>query len=222
MRGLLDPSQEYVLAALFAGVRSPVQTRHDYFVPAPPSALRLDATQLQALEVRAPFFVDHGWSFGPNPEVVPFVWDDPSGGQPRFSQAEALTDYDAGSFGLAAVSAPTPEAQAQLYGVMAQVILDVHHANRDLLAEWLEGQGESSREAFAYFDAERPPAEEKLLTADGAIDRALWDTRIEELAGSIGAGTYRKHHFRWIEFLAHAVDVPQLMRLIQATPPATP
>src|SRR5439155_22150920 len=128
----------------------------------------------------------------------------------------SLTDYDSGSFGLAAVSAPTAESQAQLYTVLARAIVDVHRGNRDLLAEWLDAQGPSSREAFVYFDRERPPAQEKLLAADGTVDRALWDARLDELAACLDQGTFHKHHFRWIEFLAHAVDIPQLMGLIQA------
>src|SRR5205814_5586611 len=136
---------------IFASLRYPVPTNHDYFVAAPPAALDLDSTQAHALEVREPFFVDHGWSFGPNQDLVPFVWDRSSGGQPRFSEAEALTDYDSGSFGLAAVSAPTAEGQAQVYKVLGQAIVHVHQANRDLLAEWLDGQGSSSRHAFIYF-----------------------------------------------------------------------
>jgi hypothetical protein len=203
------------VAELFGNLRSPVPAGHDYFVAAPPETLALSPEQLRALEVRAPFFVDHGWSFGPNERLVPFVWDRGSGGQSRFSEAESLTDYDSGSFGLAAVSAPTAEAQAQLYAVMAQAIVDIHRANRDLMEEWLEAQRPTSHEAFVYFDQERAPAQEKLLAADGTVDRALWDARLDELDRCISTGDYHKHHFRWIEFLAHAVDMPQLMQLIR-------
>ena len=212
----LAPERSYTLAALFAGLRNPVPAVHDYFVASPPESLALDVVKLQELEVRAPFFVDHGWSFGPDERLVPFVWDPRSGGQPRFSEAEELTDYDSGLFGLASVSAPTAEAQAQLYGVMARVILDVHRANRDLLAEWLESQGSSSRSAFVYFDDQRGHAVEKLLAADGTIDRAAWDGRMEELTDCLSQGAFKKHHFRWIEFLAHAVDVPRLTALVKA------
>lgn len=212
----LDPGRSYTLAAVFDGLRHPVREDHDYFVAHPSEVLSLDAAQLKGLEVRAPFFVDHGWSFGPDRDVVPFVWDQRSGGQPRFSEAEELTDYDSGLFGLASVSAPTPQGQAQLYTLLALAILDVHRANRGLMAEWFEGQGTSSRRAFVYFDEERSPATEKLLALDGTIDRAAWDERLEELASCLGQGTFHKHHFRWLEFLAHAVDIPQLIRLIQA------
>lgn len=212
----LDPGRSYTLAAVFDGLRHPVREDHDYFVAHPPDVVPLDAAQLSGLEVRAPFFVDHGWSFGPDRDVVPFVWDSRSGGQPRFSEAEELTDYDSGLFGLASVSASTSQHQAQLYALLARAILDVHRANRGLLAEWFEGQGRSSRRAFAYFDDERGAALEKLLAADGTIDRSAWDERIEELAACLVEGAYYKHHFRWLEFLAHAVDIPQLVRLVQA------
>jgi hypothetical protein len=212
------PSRSYGLVELFDSFRSPVRSDHDYFVASPPAALALDRVQLQALEVREPFFVDRGWSVGPNRDVVPFVWDPKSGGQPRFSEAEAFTDYDSGHFGLAAVSAPTGQAQAQLYAVLAQGIVEVHRANRSLLDEWFAGQGPASQEIFVYFDRQRRTAEEKLLTADGSIDRTMWDARLEELAASIQQRTFLKHHFRWVEFLAHAVDVPQLMGLIKAAP----
>jgi hypothetical protein len=216
MMSALDPARAYPLADVFGRPRNPVYPNHEYFVAEPPDALALDADQLRALGVRAPFFVDHGWSFGPNPDLVPFVWDRASGGQRRFSEAESLTDYDAGSFGLAAVSAPTAEAQAQLYRVLTHGILDVHRADRELLAEWWAAQGTSSRDAFLYFDAERPAADEKLLAADGTVDRALWETRIDELAACISTDAWKKHHFRWVEFLAHAVDVPRLVALIRA------
>jgi hypothetical protein len=208
--------RSYDLVELFASFRSPVRGDHDYFVASPPAAFALDPAQLQALEVRAPFFVDRGWSVGPNRDLVPFVWDPRSGEQPRFSEAEAFTDYDSGHFGLAAVSAPTAETQAQLYAVLARAILDVHLANRSLLDEWFEGQGSASREIFVYFDRRRRVPEEKLLAEDGSIDPALWDARLDELAASIERRAFERHHFRWLEFLAHAVDVPQLMALIKA------
>jgi hypothetical protein len=209
-------SRSYDLVELFASFRSPVSGDHDYFVAAPPAALALAPAQLRALEVREPFFVDRGWSVGPNRDLVPFVWDRRSGEQPRFSEAEAFTDYDSGHFGLAAVSAPTAETQAQLYVVLARAILDVHLANRSLMDEWFEGQGPASREIFVYFDRRRRAAEEKLLADDDTIDRAMWDARLEELAASIQQRAVLPHHIRWVEFLAHAVDIPQLMALIKA------
>src|SRR5438128_2446446 len=66
-----NASRSYGFAELFDSFRSPVFTDHDYFVASPPKTLVLDAPQLQALEVREPFFVDHGWSAGPNRELVP-------------------------------------------------------------------------------------------------------------------------------------------------------
>ena len=212
----LDPERGYTLAEVFASLRYPVHADHDYFVTAPPEQLALDPTRLRALEVRSPFFVDHGWSFGPDRELVPFVWDPRVGGQPRFSEAEALTDYDSGLLGLASMSASTPEGQAQLYALLARAILNVHRSNRDLLAEWFDGQGSSSSSAFVYFDRERVPAVEKLLAIDGAIDRPLWDARLDELEARLNRDAFSKHHFRWVEFLAHAVNIPRLMALIRA------
>ncbi len=212
----LDPGRGYTLAEVFGGLRYPVRTDHDYFVAEPPESLDLAPAQLRALEVRASFFVDHGWSFGPDREIVPFVWDPRVGGQPRFSEAEALTDYDSGLLGLASMSASTSQDQAQLYALLTRAILMVHRSNRDLLAEWFDGQGPASRNAFLYFDRERIPAVEKLLGVDGAIDRALWDVRFDELSACLGQDAFAKHHFRWIEFLAHAVDIPRLIALIRA------
>ena len=209
----LDPGRSYTLSEVFGRLQYPVRSDHDYFVAAPPEALTLDGAQLQALEVRAPFFVDQGWSFGPNRDLVPFVWDQRVGGQPRFSEAEALTDYDSGLMGLASMSAPAAPTQAKLYALFAQAILDVHASNRDLLSEWFDGQGDSSRGAFVYFDRERPPAAEKLLAADGRVDRALWDGRLVELADCLRQDAWSKHHFRWVEFLAHSVDIPRLVGL---------
>jgi hypothetical protein len=209
----------YGFVELFESFRSPVRGGHDYFVESPPASLTLDPAQLRALEVRAPFFIDRGWSASPNQDLVPFVWDPGSGGQPRFQEAEAFTDYDSGHFGLAAVSAPTGAAQAQLYAVLAQAIVDVHRANRSLMAEWFEAQGAASQHIFSYFDEERPAPEEKLLAADGSVDEAMWETRLQELGGHIERRGFLRHHFRWVEFLAHAVDVPQLMALIKAAQP---
>jgi len=212
----LDPDRTYQLEDLFAGLRSPVRTDHDYFVAAPPAAFALDAATRPTLEIRAPFFIDHGWSFGPDRDVAPFVWDRASGGQARFSEAEALTDYDSGHFGLVAVSAPDAASQARLYGIVARAIVDIHRADRELLAEWFDAQGPSSSGAFAYFDQERFRSEEKLLAADGSVDRKMWDARLDELATCLSEGAVRKHHIRWLEFLAHSVDVAQLMSLIRA------
>ncbi len=213
---LPSSDRTYDLAELFDSFRTPVYTEHDYFVASPPAGLALDAAQLQALEVREPFFVENGWSVSPNRSLVPFVWDQPSGGQRRFSEAEAFTEYDSGHFGLAAVSAPDGKTQAQLYVVLAQAIVDVHRANRSLMAEWFEGQGPSSRDVFAYFDRERSGAEEKLLAPDGTVDQAMWDTRLDDLSSRIEQRAFLRHQFRWVEFLAHAVDIPRLMGLIQA------
>jgi len=211
----LDPGRTYTLEEVFGSLGYPAMTDHDYFVADPPAPLALDPSALSALEVRAPFFVDHGWSFGPDANIVPFVWDNRAGGQPRFSEGEALTDYDSGLVGLAAVSGADARPQAQLYRVLAQAIIEVHRADRALLAAWPDAQGQSSRDAFIYFDQERSPAEEKLLSAEGSIDGGLWDARLDELATCLTEDTFRKHHFRWIEFLAHAVNVPQLVRLAQ-------
>src|SRR5579871_2509671 len=211
-----DTGPSYGLEELFDSFLSPLRSNHEYFVAAPPAALVLEPAQLRALEVREPFFVDHGWSAGPNRALVPFVWDPRSGGQPRFSEAEAFTDYDSGHFGLAAVSAPTARDQAQLYALIAQGILDVHRANRSLLSEWFASQGAASRDIFIYFDRERSSPEDKLLTASGDIDQAMWDERFAELARRVEERSFCKHHVRWVEFLAHAVDVPQLMALIRA------
>jgi len=51
---------------------------------------------------------------------------------------------------------------------------------------------------------------------DGAIHRALWDARLDELDVCLSQDGFSKHHLRWIEFLAHAVDIPRLMALIRA------
>src|SRR5205807_126577 len=91
----------------------------------------------------------------------------------------------------------------------------VHQADRALLAEWLDAQGPASRHAFIYFDQERFPAEEKLLNAEGSIDGVLWDARLDELTTCLGQDAVRKHHLRWLEFLAHSVDVPALVRLVK-------
>jgi hypothetical protein len=212
----LNAETTFTLEDLFAGLRSPVYPGHDYFVENPPATLELDPATLRSLEIRTPFFIDHGWSFGPDPDVVPFVWDRASGGQPRFSEAEALTDYDSGHFGLVAVSAPDATSQARLYRVLAKAIVNTHLADRDLLSEWFEAQGPSSSGAFAYFDAERSRGEEKLLAPDDSIDRVVWDARLDELAMCLDQGAVRKHHIRWLEFLAHSVDVARLMGLIRA------
>ena len=211
-----DSGRTYAFTELFESFRSPVRGGHDYFVESPPSSLQLDPAQLRALEVRAPFFIDRGWSASPNRELVPFVWDPGSGGQPRFQEAEAFTDYDSGHFGLAAVSAPTGATQAELYALMAKAIVDVHRANRALMDEWFEAQGPASQNIFAYFDEERAAPEEKLLGPDGAIDPTMWDARLQELSDHVEQRAFLRHHFRWVEFLAHAVDMPQLMALIRA------
>lgn len=212
----LDPVRTYTLEEVFGSLHHPIGSEHDYFIALPPTKPELDGSALAELEVRAPFFVDHGWSFGPDSDLVPFVWDPGVGGQHRFSEGEALTDYDSGLVGLSAVSAPDGAGQAQLYRVLAQTIVDVHRVNRQLLPEWLESQGPSSKGAFMYFDQERHPAEEKLLSADGSIDGVLWDARLDELTVCLDQDTIRKHHLRWIEFLAHAVDIPRLMTLIRS------
>jgi len=200
---------------LFESFRSPVRGGHEYFVESPPASLSLTPSQLRALEVRAPFFIDRGWSASPNRDLVPFVWDPDSGGQQRFSEAEAFTDYDSGHFGLAAVSAPTGAAQPQLYAVLAGSIVEVHPPNRPLMAEWFAAQAQASQNIFSYFDEERSAPEEKLLAAGGTIDDAMWDPRLQELADHIERRAVLRHHIRWVEFLAHAVDVPQLMSLIK-------
>jgi len=208
-------SRSYPLVELFGRLRSPVHGGHAYWVEAPPARLELDPSQLSALEVREPFFVGNGRSMGPNRDVVPFVWDPESGFQDRFSEAESYTDYDSGHLGLAAVSAPTGEAQAQLYVLIARAILQVHRANRALLGEWFDAQGPNSTEVFRYFDRERRTPVEKLLTADGTVDREAWDARIDELDSGLDQMAFAPNHFRWVEFLAHAVNIPQLIRLIQ-------
>ncbi len=210
----LGEGQAYTLGEIFGSLRYPVPADHDYFV-ASPSSLDLDPADYGALEIRAPFFVDHGWSFGPDPDIVPFVWDRAVGGQPRFSEAEALTDYDSGLVGLAAVSAPDAESQAELYRMLSAAIVRIHAANRELLPEWFAAQGPSSAEAFIYFDRERTAPDEKLLSAAASIDEKIWRERLDELDDCLANDGLNKHHLRWIEFLAHGVKIPRLVALIK-------
>src|SRR5439155_15967903 len=83
----LAPDQTYSLADIFGSLHYPIPDAHDYFVATRPSSIELQPSDYRALEVRAPFFVDHGWAFGLDPDIVPFVWDRAAGGQPRFSEA---------------------------------------------------------------------------------------------------------------------------------------
>src|SRR5581483_4325290 len=111
-----------------------------------------------------------------------------SGGQHRFSEAEAFTDYDSGHFGLAAVSAPSAAGQAQLYMLLARGIVDVHVANRSLMSDWFAAQGPASSRIFLYFDRERSSPQEKLLSADGTVDEEMWDGRLKELTAALDQG----------------------------------
>jgi len=144
----------------------------------------------------------------------------------RYIKAEEATNGDSGVFAVAAASAEEPKDQAKLYKFLSGSILAVHGHNPALLEAWLHNQTEFSMNMFIGYDdfkdqgrtIPRTDKNERLLerNQDGGVDTTgtvdMWKTRITELEKAIKDDNLQPYHLRWIEFLAHSVDVPGLIK----------
>lgn len=169
----------------------------------------------------------------------------------RFINGEAATKGDSGLVGLAAASASTPEQQARLYKTLANAVVDIHlrsFANTGrpaLIDRWYAAQQKKGRwdddrildslGGFEYFDHDqvtgevtgelRPENERLFMYKDtgelDSLDIGFWMSRTKELHKALETGTLQPHHLRWIELLAHSVDVNGLIKIIKESSPAT-
>jgi len=185
--------------------------------------------------------VDGRVAYEVNKRVVPFVFEIGDGGDhpdQRLLNGEAATDGDSGVVGLVAASAENPEKQALLYHNLVDVIILIHEKDPKLLGKWLEAQkkleksGVSSLLLLAQFDRDkvnrenlRPEAERLFYFSEDKFknhpDRRLedfsptWQKRIAELKQAASENKLQKHHLRWIELLAHSIDVDGLIGIIK-------
>lgn len=150
----LELGKSYDVAQAFATLEPQAVPHGPYWVDEeipPDFAQKLTPEQLSALQLRKPFFVNVHMEQTPegpmlyrevNKEVFPqaFALKDDE----RFANAEALTHDDSGLLALAAVSAATPEKQAELYRQLGETVLRVHESNPQLLGEFLKAQTEES------------------------------------------------------------------------------
>ncbi len=231
----------------------PTDRTNEFYVTSPPASLNLTPQELQALELRAPFFINirqnpnnpRSWSWNTNRRVVPHVRYGADGDEPqqRFVNAEHATNGDSGMFALAAMSSPDPQRQAQLYRDLADVVLKAHENNKELLKQWIHAQGEdqtgddisTSKGIFKHYDLERAlnlndaqlQAREMLVQTDNrgkyneVINQQVWVQRIDELNQAIRTDALKPHHFRWLEFLSHSVDIAKVVRDMHTAETAT-
>lgn len=230
----LLPERVYKLNEVFNTVIGSVKKDHAYFIAKPSQEVGFSQEEQKSLESSLPFFIHvpgtDRWET--NKRVVPFVWDPKLGERDeRFANTEKLTNGDSGLLALCAVSADSPERQAQLYRTVSGVILQVHGNNPDLLREWIEKQldpqnpEDQSINLFYHFDQERrkkTKSEDEMLLPydrekkiDPQLTDQVWVSRINELKMALEEDQIQPHHLRWIEFLSHSVDVPKLFQTLQ-------
>ena len=225
----------YKVEDVFRQIKGAVKKDHDYFIGKPPEPKKFSESELVDLESKKPFFLVNldKKVFETNKEVIPFVWDQKLGSRDeRFSNAEKLTKGDSGLVALAAVSSETPEEQAEVYRILTSTILQVHENNPKLIGEWLRAQlnnrdyNLTSMYVFHSNDVERGkengspndtllPYKVDSPMPDSSVALLLWKPRIDELKSSLSQDQLQPHHLRWIEFLSHSVNVPEIIKEIQ-------
>lgn len=207
----------------------------DYFI-SDPKDIQFTPEQLHQLRINEPFFIPWPNAFcAANPKIIP--WDKFQN-SPRFIKVEGLTDNDSGLLALTAVSAPDEQKQALLYLTLAKNILFMHKNDRIYLLKWLMNQKIPSIGEFAPydffrkndhinndFDNQLKPEQERLLlyeTTDNTIEGERfinhWQDRIVQLEKAIKEGKIERHHYRWIEFLSHSVNVGEMVKMMKTTP----
>lgn len=222
------------LEEMFTSLPSPVIEGHKYFVEKPPEDIRLTKEEMTSLESRVPFFVKEGDLIKAREEAVPFVWDPVVGIEknPRFKEAEDLTQGDSGLLALAANSARTPQEQARLYRALSKSVIGIHENNPELLKEWYKAQDEFSINVFRGIDNQEIRkgdsstillATELNATSDQQIAyiESVWPDRIKSLKEAIANKKLEPHDLRWIEFLSHSVNIPELIKKAQEQPAET-
>lgn len=252
-----ESGKDYSMEEMFSSIQGEVNKGHRFYVESPPSQLSLTNQEINRLKLIEHFFVniqevDGRVAYEVNKRVVPFVWELGENGttpDTRFNDGEKATDGDSGVVGLAAASAENPEKQALLYHDLADAIIMIHKKDPKLLGQWLEKQKELQASGLSslvlltkndLIDREnlRPEQERLFYFSEDKFKNhpdqvledfsATWKSRISELEQVISENKLQKHHLRWIELLAHSVDVDGLIGIIKekAGPnkpaPATP
>lgn len=231
------PERPYTTYEIFDFIKGPIDKNHPRFIENPPGQIPLNSLDASSLELRLPFFINIKTDPSSpemllgcetNPLVIPFVFDE-TGRTKRFKNGEAATHGDSGLVGLAAASAPDAQRQAKLYKSLTQAILSVHSSNKTLLNEWRQEQEFWAQEnggSYAYFvgldhteDGQLRPENERLFPYNGPLSPNIeqfmpfWAERKRELATALQQDRLYPHHLRWIEFLAHSVNVDRLMQI---------
>jgi len=240
-----ESGKDYTLEQLFENVQGEVNSSHHFFVENPPSQISLTNEEINRLGLIEPFITNVtmdgnrlAWQINQN--VAPFVFELGEGGtdpNQRFINGEKATDGDSGLVGLAAASGENPEDQALLYHDLAGAIISVHERNPDLLRQWLDRQRQTEKDdeisSLAILSRDDLANDQKLKSEHERLfifseeklknspDRALedflptWQRRIVELKQAMSENKLQKHHLRWMELLAHSVDVGGLVDIIK-------
>ncbi|NTU72582.1 hypothetical protein HGB07_00165 [Candidatus Roizmanbacteria bacterium] len=214
------------LKDFYERVPIPVTSENNpYFLSRLPDNLDLSPEDLTNpdFQMIKPFFVDvqsdadKGSLWKTNREAVPYVWTfDPRSPNPnyRFATIEKYLYGDSGTTALAGATIATTEEQAKIYVGLATSVLKIHQSNPNLLSAWnivqktiQTGSTNSSMDVFNYYDQKSSP-DEKLVSFTGD-----WQKRITELSNLLSQPQpqLKFYHHRWIEFLAHSVNVGKIM-----------
>jgi hypothetical protein len=229
----------FELSAIVAAIERSAAPNHsradfDYFVPNPTEPFTIDPAQIDDYTVTEPFFEildqlpDGRLNIRASRTVAPFAYEDINvpdpidSTNPMYEAGEEFTNRDGGLLALAAAAAETPEGRVALYTTLADTILTIHEQRPNLLDEWVTAQdrqqtpfGSNSYNVLESFDNGRP-VEERLLQLDNFDGD--WRNRIAELRTRFTTQpiTLQPYHLRWMEFLAHSVNVTRIIREMQA------
>ena len=218
-----------------------------YFMENPPGKITLSPEQIDQLETIDMYYVPHKYPSGKtflvaNPKIAPYETElyssSENAGDKRYTRATDLYPSSANSLlGIAAASAPDPERQTKLYGLLAKTILEIHKNDPTIMGRWFINQAAfqinpannkrfTSKDIFIIEDlVENPqtgkveprPDDERLMLDTENPDKMLefWAIRQEDLQKALDTGKLEPYHNRWLEFLSHSVDMPKLLKIIK-------
>jgi len=216
----------------------------NWFIENPQNNLDLTKEQLDSLLIKPePFFIQQDNYTITNDKINPQVWEFmvhnnektpeqlknfPNDPDERFLEATELTNDDSSMLALSSISSETPEKQAQVYQIIADILVKVNELNPQQINLWLKAQGSmhnnSSLDGFINFDNQRKeegqsddyvliPLKNNVLDENHFMK--IWSERIKELRQAVDQNQFTMYHHRWIEVLSETVDIKKLILFIK-------
>lgn len=225
--------REYSLEEMFQAVPgAPVKQNNPYYIEQVPDTFQV--ADIKALELPIPYYVnidlqaDNTLTTDINPKSDRLFQNKPKT-NPRYQHAlRAVPESEL--FGVIALNAPTPEAQARLFKLVTKEILEIHQKDPQLITKWIEAQATNqdinSLKVFQLRDIMqinpdtgqpmfvKKPADEKLTAFNFHELTPIWRQRMDVLSAGLAKNRLRPKHIKWINYLSHSIDVSTILNEI--------